>query len=110
MINTVLLRETAIIDQYGKHKLIKAPNVIPSNMNEIIFDVEFSTSAKFMCHRHALEGDAWHKYKPLHWMISLSEFEINNPHMKPVNNQQHESELKYEQVKGYNCLERSIFS
>ena len=62
-------------------------------MNEIIFDVEFSTDAKFMCHRHALEGDASDKYKPLHRKISLSELEINNPHVKPVNDHQHESEL-----------------
>ena len=119
-------------------------------MNEIIFDVEFSTDAKFMCHRHALEGDASDKYKPLHRKISLSELEINNPHVKPVNDQQHESELNLraatlglrylysisqhswrnfkeknlvqivipqwmwvlqsEQVKGYNCQERSLFS
>jgi hypothetical protein len=54
----MLLKGTAIVDTSIKSELIEAPNLLPTTTNELheklIFQVEFSTDAKFMCHKNLL--------------------------------------------------------
>ena len=54
----MLLRGTALVDLgHGNSTLIDAPNLLPTNVikSNTLFQVEFSTDAKFMCHKNSLE-------------------------------------------------------
>jgi hypothetical protein len=63
----------------GKSKLIEAPAVLPNNiLNEIgiTFEVDFSTDAKFMCHRFALDGDSFVPFETKCTRTSFAELEV----------------------------------
>ena len=63
----------------GMSKLIEAPEILPitsMKTNDMTFEVDFSTDAKFMCHRFALEGDAFASFETNDKRVSLAALEI----------------------------------
>ena len=74
-----MLRGTAVMKVNGMPKLIEAPEILPitsMKTNDMTFEVDFSTDAKFMCHRFALEGDAFASFETNDKRVSLAALEI----------------------------------
>ena len=63
---------------------VEAPDILPAApSNEMASEVEFSTDAKFMCHRFALEGDTFAAPKTKHKRVSFAELEIKRSKFLP---------------------------
>ena len=63
----------------GKSKLIEAPAVLPNdivNEHDMTFEVDFSTDAKFMCHRFALDGYSFVPFETKCTRASFADLEV----------------------------------